>query len=174
MLRLAVIPAVFFVLAGCANKAVDRGQALFFNETFAGNGRTCATCHTPEENFSISPEAIAVLPASHPLFVPVPGLEDPAKLREDALIKITETEFRQTPKLTHLRTICNRKGECVTLGLRGDRAKNLCVFTNQAIANHLTKRVGGSPGKDFRLLTAKECKDMTAYLISQRVAGVQK
>ncbi len=47
----------------------DRGRELFFNETFAGNGRTCATCHRAEDNFGLTPNFIATLPANDPLFV---------------------------------------------------------------------------------------------------------
>jgi cytochrome c peroxidase len=46
-----------------------RGERLFFEETFNGNGRTCATCHPAENNFTIDPAFIATLPANHPLFV---------------------------------------------------------------------------------------------------------
>ena len=162
--------------SGCAGGNVDRGQALFLTETFQGNGRTCGTCHRPDENFSISPETIRALPPGDPMFVPVEGLEDPVKLRADGLVKVVDAdedginEFRQTPKLTHLRGLCNKTGDCGPLGLRGDRERNLCRFSNEAIANHMTRRVGGVAGADFRLLKTRECEDLVAYLISRRVA----
>lgn len=67
------------------------GADLFLNETFAGNGRTCGTCHPPANNFTIDPAFIAALPASDPLFVAerepaLSGLEDAALLRSHALI----------------------------------------------------------------------------------------
>jgi cytochrome c peroxidase len=34
----------------------EEGSKLFFNETFLGNGRTCATCHDPRNEFTVSPE----------------------------------------------------------------------------------------------------------------------
>jgi IPT/TIG domain len=34
---------------------VDQGATLFNNETFLGNGRTCATCHVPGDNLRLSP-----------------------------------------------------------------------------------------------------------------------
>ena len=46
-----------------------RGERLFFEETFKGNGRTCGTCHPAENNFTIDPAFIATLPAQDPLFV---------------------------------------------------------------------------------------------------------
>ena len=50
------------------------GEDLFFHETFSGNGRTCATCHDPRDEFSVSPELVRQRYASdpdHPLFRPV-------------------------------------------------------------------------------------------------------
>ena len=44
-----------------------KGRRLFFEETFGGNGRTCGTCHLPR-TFTITPEDIAALPPSDPLF----------------------------------------------------------------------------------------------------------
>ena len=46
-----------------------RGERLFFEETFKGNGRTCGTCHPAENNFTIDPAFIATLPRNNPLFV---------------------------------------------------------------------------------------------------------
>jgi hypothetical protein len=70
---------------------IERGRELFNNETFDGNGRTCATCHPATNNFTIDPAFIATLPKSDPLFVAEsnPGLaklEDSKALREQALV----------------------------------------------------------------------------------------
>jgi len=46
-----------------------RGERLFFEETFKGNGRTCGTCHPAENNFTIDEEFIKTLPLNDPLFV---------------------------------------------------------------------------------------------------------
>ena len=48
---------------------IARGEELFFEETFRGNGRTCGTCHPAENNFTIDPQFIATLPKRDPLFV---------------------------------------------------------------------------------------------------------
>jgi cytochrome c peroxidase len=37
---------------------VEQGANLFNNETFLGNGRTCATCHQASDNFRLSPAGI--------------------------------------------------------------------------------------------------------------------
>ena len=33
---------------------IAKGREIFFNETFAGNGRTCGTCHRAEDNLKRS------------------------------------------------------------------------------------------------------------------------
>ncbi|HXV50251.1 MAG TPA: hypothetical protein VEB61_15700 [Candidatus Binatia bacterium] len=51
------------------SELIARGEKLFFEETFQGNGRTCGTCHPAENNFTIDPAFIATLPPNDPLFV---------------------------------------------------------------------------------------------------------
>lgn len=71
---------------------VRQGSALFFNETFNGNGRTCGTCHPPLNNVTIDVPFIAGLPDDDPLFVAefVPALasnfENPRLMRGAGLI----------------------------------------------------------------------------------------
>lgn len=69
------------------NDLVTRGEDLFFNETFNGNGRSCGTCHPATNNFTIDIPFIESLPDNDPLFVAefLPALifGDPANL--DAL-----------------------------------------------------------------------------------------
>lgn len=73
---------------------INDGRALFFKETFDGNGRTCGTCHPEDNNFTIDPAFIATLPAGDPLFVaerPAPNpldahFEKPALMRQVGLI----------------------------------------------------------------------------------------
>jgi cytochrome c peroxidase len=73
-LLLALVPEVGATAekraGGMSNKRlIEQGRQLFMNETFDGNGRTCATCHPPANNFTIDPEFIASLPDDDPLFV---------------------------------------------------------------------------------------------------------
>lgn len=77
---------------------IAEGEDLFFNGTFAGNGRTCGTCHDAENNLTIDPSFIATLPDDDPLFVAefIPALnsdlngglrfEIPTLMREHGLI----------------------------------------------------------------------------------------
>lgn len=55
------------------DRLVARGEQIFFDQTFDGNGRTCGTCHPAENNFTIDPAFIATLPPEDPLFVADPA-----------------------------------------------------------------------------------------------------
>src|SRR5438132_11033880 len=51
------------------SQLIAKGRDLFFNEMFAGNGRTCGTCHPAENNFTIDPAFIATLTKDNPMIV---------------------------------------------------------------------------------------------------------
>lgn len=171
------------LFAGCLDKLDDAAtlrSGLFVcegerdPEPFGGNGRACGDCHVPGDNFGISRERIATLPSDHPFFFP--GLdEDPRLLRSHGLVHVIAPggidDFRRTPKLIHLQRICDEDGNCDALGLLGDRVRNLCAFSIQAIANHMAKTVNRRPGRDFRVPTGEECEALVAYMLSDRVAG---
>ena len=183
---------------GCAASTVRTGQRLFAGcvdavddaatlesglfvcegardpEPFGGNGRACGDCHVPGDDFGISVERIASLPDDHPFFFP--GLdEDPVLLRAHGLVRVLAPggidEFRQTPKLVHLQTLCDEDGNCDALGLLGDRVRNLCAFSVQAVSNHMARSVARVPGRDFRTPTQDECEALVAYMLSDLVAG---
>ena len=170
------------LFAGCLKKVDDKAtlKAGFFvckgardPEPFGGNGRACGDCHVPGDNFGISAERIAGLQKSHPFFFR--GLdEDQRLLRGHGLVHVIVPgkldEFRQTPKLVHLQSMCDKRGNCDALGLLGDRVTNLCAFSIEAIKNHMSKTVKRVPGKDFRVPTGKECKWLVAYMVSDLVA----
>ena len=210
------VPVLALALVGCISSQVREGQRLFAgcpggvddkatlaagtfvckgkadSAPFAGNGRSCGSCHTPGDNFSISIARIAGLDSSHPIFFK--GIEDdPDLLRKFGLIRVitpppaTErslmasgmakqstpqqiNENRQIPKLIHLRDLCDKNGNCDGLGQQGDRVENLDTFTLQAITNHLTKTTARVPGVDFRLPTERELKAITAYQLSKLVS----
>jgi cytochrome c peroxidase len=72
---------------------VSQGEQLFERETFGGNGRTCATCHPADNNFTIDPQFISRLAPNDPLFVAETNpalrqLERPQLLRRLGLILI--------------------------------------------------------------------------------------
>ena len=41
---------------------VEQGEQIFLNEEFAGNGRTCGSCHRPTDNFGLTLAFVATLP----------------------------------------------------------------------------------------------------------------
>jgi mono/diheme cytochrome c family protein len=79
------------------NDTVKFGADLFLNETFRGNGRTCASCHRKERNFTVDVNFIATLDDDDALFVAEftpalaftpfgPKFEVPLLMRKHALI----------------------------------------------------------------------------------------
>ena len=79
-------------------KLVADGRRLFLRETFAGNGRTCGTCHVETNNFTIDPEHISTLPRTDPLFVAetnpaLATLESPDLMRRFGLILVNADGF---------------------------------------------------------------------------------
>src|SRR5262249_22200861 len=68
----SLVPAPAFAAASGSGMLADliaRGEKLFFEETFNGNGRTCGTCHPDDNNFTLDPAYIATLAPDDPLFV---------------------------------------------------------------------------------------------------------
>ena len=170
------------LFAGCLDQVDDKAtlrSGLFVckgdrdPEPFGGNGRACGDCHVPGDNFGVSVERIATLPDDHPFFFR--GLDENQRLlRDHGLVHVIVPgqidEFRQTPKLIHLQTLCDEDGNCDALGLLGDRVRNLCAFSIQAITNHMAKTVNRVPGRDFRVPTKEECEALVAYMVSDLVA----
>lgn len=162
---------------------IDRGEDLFFNETFDGNGRTCATCHRAEENFTLSAAFIASLPADDPLFVAefdpdlAQNFENPALMRRFGLIVENQDGFDD------LATNFNMRGIPHTLGLRtsidsaagprtgwsGDGApgdRSLRSFAVGAVIQHFPLTTARVPGEDFRLPTQDELDALEAFQLS--------
>lgn len=195
--RILSLVILGLALVGCATSDVRKGQQLFAGcvgavddkaslesgefvckkerdpEPFGGNGRSCGDCHFPGDNFAISTQRIATLDNNHPFFFS--GLdEDQNLLRKHGLVRVivpgSIDEFRQTPKLVHLQSICEEDGNCDALGLLGDRVRNLCVFSIEAIRNHMAKTTRRVPGIDFRVPSSDECEALVAYMLSDLVA----
>jgi len=72
---------------------IDEGFHIFTTETFAGNGRSCGTCHIPSKNYNITPPDIAELSDAQKSLVlasNVPELENPTLVEQLALFNINE------------------------------------------------------------------------------------
>jgi cytochrome c peroxidase len=172
---------------------VARGEAIFFNETFAGNGRTCGTCHPAENNFTIDPAFIATLPPHDPLFVAEtnPALarnfENPALMRQLGLILENVDGFddlehkfvmRGVPHTLALSTSLTpapngADGTTTPPGQRtgwsGDGAPGggtLREFAIGAVKQHFTRSLNRLEGEDFRLPTDEELDALEAFQLS--------
>jgi mono/diheme cytochrome c family protein len=163
---------------------IDQGRALFFEETFAGNGRTCGSCHPVDNNFTIEPKSIARLPADDPLFVAefVPALaenfENPRLMRDFGLILENLDGFGD------LENVFTQRGVPHTLGMRvsvdsrdgprtgwsGDGAPldgSLRAFSVGAVIQHFTLTTNRIAGVDFRLPTEDELDALEAFMLAQ-------
>ncbi len=186
----ALLIGAAFVVAACSAAAppppmtlAERGRELFFNETFAGNGRTCGTCHRAEDNFGLTPNFIATLPADDALFVAetnpalARGFEAPAQMRGNGLIRENLDGFEDLDNKFVLRgvphTLAMRTSVASAAGPRtgwsGDGAPgdgSLRAFSTGAVIQHFTKRLDRVPGIDFRLPTDAELDALEAFMLS--------
>lgn len=180
-----------FLIASCQimpgpapeDPLVLKGEQIFFNETFSGNGRTCGTCHRADDNFAISPAFIAKLDAADPLFVAesntalANNFESPALMRAFAMILENQDGFddlennfnmRGVPHTLALRTsVDSRPGP--RTGWSGDGAPgdgSLRSFAVGAVIQHFPKTLKRVAGVDFRLPTDEELDALEAFQLS--------
>ena len=162
---------------------IERGEQLFLNETFNGNGRTCGTCHRPTDNFGLTPAFIAALPDDDPLFIAetnpdlAANFENPKLMRSFALILENQDGFddlknnfnqRGIPHTLAMKTsIDSRDGP--RTGWSGDGAPgdgSLRSFAVGAVIQHFTRTTNRIAGVDFRLPTDEELDAMEAFQLS--------
>lgn len=162
---------------------VARGRDLFFNETFDGNGRTCATCHREEDNFGLTPNFIGTLSPDDPLFVAetdpdlAENFENPRLMRDHGLILENLDGFgdleerfvmRGVPHVLALRTsVAGPDGP--RTGWSGDGAPgdgSLRSFATGAVIQHFPRTTARVPGEDFRLPTDEELDALEQFLLS--------
>jgi cytochrome c peroxidase len=179
---------------------VRRGAQLFFNETFAGNGRTCGTCHRLEDNLTIDPNFVDTLSQNDPLFIFPEGLED-RFLLPHALIRenVDGTEdlghkFVQR-SVPHTLSMSTSLGEVLSqqagfndafgshldgpppdqrTGWSGDGAPGrgtLNEFAFGAVIQHFTLSTSRFVGSSFRIPTQEELDALEAF---QLFSGRQK
>jgi hypothetical protein len=177
------------VVAGLVSLEVCVGAGLFFRETFDGNGRTCASCHRAERNFTVDPEFIATLPSNDPLFVAefnpaLANLERPPQMRASSLIleNVDGTQPGGPNVRFALRSVPHNLSMGVSIktpagqpspplertGWSGDGAPfqgRLADFTNGAIGQHMTKRLDRVAGTDFRVATEAEGQAVARFMI---------
>jgi cytochrome c peroxidase len=176
-----------------SKRLIEQGRQLFMNETFNGNGRTCASCHPPTNNFTLDPEFIATLADDDPLFVAefnpdLAQLEEPEMMRRFALIleNVDGLDrpgvFRGVPHTLGLRTstavdpagsenLTRTDGSTVAhaTGWSGDGAPgdgSLRSFAIGAVVQHFPKTLHRVEGEDFRLPTEAELDALEAFQLS--------
>ncbi|MBL8861167.1 MAG: hypothetical protein JNK02_04065 [Planctomycetes bacterium] len=174
---------------------IEAGEALFFHETFYGNGRTCGTCHPAENNFTIEPAFIATLPPDDPLFVAefVPELnfdlngglrfENPILMRQFGLIVENLDGFDDLRYRFTMRSVSHTLGMTQSItspdgpgvvpvertGWSGDGAPGqgtLREFALGAVRQHFTRTMGRVPGADFVFPTNAELDALEAFQLS--------
>ncbi len=161
---------------------IAKGRALFFDETFDGNGRTCGTCHREDNNFTIDPAFIATLPDDDPLFVAefnpaLKTLERPRLMREFGLILENQDGFDDLENNFNLRGVPHTLGMRVSIdsrqgprtGWSGDGAPgdgSLRSFATGAVIQHFTQSLKRVPGVHFRLPTDEELDALEAFQLS--------
>lgn len=160
---------------------IDEGFRLFTEETFDGNGRTCATCHIPERSYTISPRDLAELSPEQLDLVfarNVPGLENEALVQQLTLFNVgpnaTRGPFRSSMAISGLAlTLGNSQ---TRLGWAGDGSPidpdipgadgTLRAFSIGAVQQHFTLRENRLEGIDFRLPTDFELDALSAFMLS--------
>jgi cytochrome c peroxidase len=175
-------------------RLVAQGRRIFLTETFAGNGRTCGTCHVETNNFTIDPEQIAALPASDPLFVAetdpaLSTLENPELMRRFGLILVNPDGFEPSAggppfvvrAVQNVQALANSFGAADAtvdftangrnpnpperLGWGNDGAP-LREFALVAIVQHAPRTMNRAGGADFLLPTDEELDALVGYQLS--------
>jgi hypothetical protein len=165
------------VVTGLATAQVCAGAGIFFQETFNGNGRTCGTCHPPQNNFTIDARFIATLPASDPLFVfeqnptNLGGLETDSLRAAGGILENVDGFEDPTHKFV-IRAVPHTLSMSTSIavdpadpntttpplqrtGWSGDGG-SLQNFLQTAIQQHYPKTLQRRPGIDFRVATTQE------------------
>ncbi len=181
--------AQVLVQHGLVSQAVADGADLFFRETFAGNGRTCSTCHRVENNMGLDVEFISTLPPDDKLFIAerpaseggVPDLERPQLLRAHGQILMNSDGFekptskfvmRASPQLFSLITSIASpisQEPVQRVGWSGDAAPGngaLRLLPLAAVKQHFTRSLDRREGTDFVLPTDAQLDRLEAFLLS--------
>ena len=147
---------------------IARGERLFFEETFGGNGRTCGTCHPAASAFTIGPSAVTALPPDDPLFAAerqsaLAELERPLLLRGPRTLILENVDgFDRPPVFRGIPHLLN-VGRTAPYGLSGD-VPDLRTFSAIAVRQHFPKTLARVPGVDFRQPTEDELVALEAFM----------
>lgn len=165
------------------DELIAKGRAIFFNETFNGNGRVCASCHPDGNSTSLDPTFIATLAPTDSLFVAEfnsdlkENFENPRLMRNFSLILENLDGFDSLPGRFTMRGIPHILGLSTSVasqggprtGWSGDGAPgdgSLRSFATGAVIQHFTKTLNRVAGIDFRLPTNDELDALEAFQLS--------
>jgi hypothetical protein len=188
----ALVVLVLLVVTACreappepipGTERIVEGRRLFFEETFAGNGRTCGTCHPARNNFTIDPTFIATLPPDDPLFIADTTPDLGHRLENNTLIRGVGLIKENLDGFADLENVFTQRGVPHTLALRlsvaspqgprtgwsGDGAPgdgSLRSFATGAVIQHFTRTVNRVPGIDFRLPTDAELDALETFQLA--------
>jgi len=181
------LASITLLISGCEDPPPptleEIGEQIFLNETFSGNGRTCATCHRPTDNFGLTPSFIATLDPSDPLFVAetnsdlAENFENPVLMRGFALILENQDGFADLEGDFNMRGVPHTLAQKTSIdsrdgprtGWSGDGAPgdgSLRSFAVGAVIQHFTKTTDRIVGVDFRLPTDDELDALEAFQLS--------
>ncbi len=186
---LVCLSLMFLMQAACVprkptpvpgSELIVEGRRLFFEETFAGNGRTCGSCHPANNNFTIDPPSVATLAADDPLFVADttpelgPNFENNKLIRGVGLILENQDGFDDLENNFNMRGVPHTLGLGVSvdsaqgpqLGWSGDGSPgdgSLRSFATGAVIQHFTKTLNRVAGVDFRLPSDEELDALEAF-----------
>jgi cytochrome c peroxidase len=173
------------------SKIIAQGRQVFLKEKFAGNGRSCGTCHVENNNFTIDPAFISTLPQSDPLFVAetnpaLADLERPELMRKFGLVLVNADGFdkgfvlRATQNVQALRNSTTPQDPSYGIDFStngrnpnpperlgwGNDAAPLRDFAIVAIAQHFPRTMNRTRGSDFRVPTDEELDALAAYQLA--------
>jgi hypothetical protein len=176
---------------GMVPLAVCAGARVFFDETFAGNGRTCGSCHPAANNYTIDLSFVQTLPSTDPLFVfenpafNLSSLETDALRGAFALIKENVDGFEDVEHKFVSRSVSHTLSLATSTvrdpadgtsaafvertGWGGDGAPgdgSMRSFLDGAIVQHYTKDPARTPGTSFRVATNAEKDQVLAFQLA--------
>lgn len=179
------------VVAGLVTAQICAGADIFFRETFAGNGRTCGTCHPAGHNLTIDRDFINALHQSNPqdpLFVfendPNLAMLETAQIFNGGILENVDGFEDPTRKFVHrsvphllsmVTSIAPDNTDGTTnppverTGWGGDGAPgtgSLREFLSGAIKQHYPKSLLRRSGVDFREATSQELDLTLAFQLS--------
>jgi hypothetical protein len=179
------------VVTRLVSAEVCAGAGIFFNETFAGNGRTCGSCHPAGNNTTLDTAFIAALRAEDPedpLFIAdndpnLVGLETADLVAEAAILENVDGFEDPTRKfvsrgINHVLSLrtsisadtgdgtTNPPNERAGWGGDGSDDGSLRGFLEAAIRQHFPLDLSRREGTDFRLPTAREAELTETFQLS--------